>query len=240
MPAESLREVWVYLAATPLLSLTLTLVLYQIAFALYRRARFLALLNPVLLTVAMVVTLLTLTGTSYDTYFEGAQFIHFLLGPATVALAIPLYRQFDKVRRHAGALAASLAAGSLTAMATAVGIGALFGVDRAGLVALAPKSVTAPVAMGIAEKLGGVPSLTAVLVIATGIIGASLGPAVLDLCGIRGKAARGFAMGTAAHGIGTARALQESEIAGAFSGLAMGLNALATAIALPLLWSLLF
>ena len=105
---------------------------------------------------------------------------------------------------------------------------------------MAPKSVTAPVAMGIAEKLGGLPSLTAVFVIATGILGASLGPVLLDLMGIRDPAARGFAMGTASHGIGTARALQESEIAGAFSGLAMGLNALATAIILPLLWTFLF
>jgi predicted murein hydrolase (TIGR00659 family) len=240
MPTETLHDVWVYLAASPLLSLTLTLVLYQLAFAVYRRSGFVAVLNPVLLTVIMVVALLEATETPYQTYFQGAQFIHFLLGPATVALAIPLYRQFERVRRNALAVVASLLTGSLTAMVTAVGIGWAFGVDRVSLIALAPKSVTAPVAMGIAEKLGGVPSLTAVFVIATGILGASLGPVALDLCGIRSPIARGFAMGTASHGIGTARALQESEIAGAFSGLAMGLNALATAILLPVLWSLLF
>ncbi len=236
----TLVDIWVYLSASPLLSLTMTLIAYQLALAVYRKAGSTALLNPVLLTVAMVVTVLALTGTSYQTYFQGAQFIHFLLGPATVALAIPLYRQFDKVRRSAVAIAASLLSGSLTAMATAIGLGVMLHADKASIVSLAPKSVTAPVAMGIAEKLGGLPSLTAVFVIVTGILGAALGPILLDLMGIKDQAARGFAMGTASHGIGTARALQESEVSGAFSGLAMGLNALATAIILPLVWTLLF
>lgn len=237
---DRLTDVWVYLAASPLLSLTMTLIAYQGAHWVYRKAGSTALLNPVLITVILVVTALTLTGTSYQTYFEGAQFIHFLLGPATVALAIPLYRQFDKVRHSAAAIAASLLTGSLTAIVSAVGLGLLLRADPISLIALAPKSATAPVAMGIAEKLGGLPSLTAVLVIATGIFGAALGPVLLDALGIRDPAARGFALGTASHGIGTARALQESEVAGAFSGLAMGLNALATAIILPLIWALLF
>ncbi|MEC5325465.1 LrgB family protein [Aurantimonas sp. A3-2-R12] len=237
---DRLTDVWVYLAASPLLSLTMTLIAYQAASFVYRKAGSTALLNPVLVTVILVVAVLTLTGTSYQTYFEGAQFIHFLLGPATVALAIPLYRQFDKVRQSAAAIAASLLTGSLTAIMSAVGLGLLLRADPISLIALAPKSATAPVAMGIAEKLGGLPSLTAVLVIATGILGAALGPVLLDRLGIRDPAARGFALGTASHGIGTARALQESEVAGAFSGLAMGLNALATAIILPLIWALVF
>ncbi|HDZ75029.1 MAG TPA: LrgB family protein [Aurantimonas coralicida] len=237
---DRLTDVWVYLAASPLLSLTMTLIAYQAASFVYRKAGSTALLNPVLITVILVVAVLTLTGTSYQTYFEGAQFIHFLLGPATVALAIPLYRQFDKVRQSAAAIAASLLTGSLTAIVSAVGLGLLLRADPISLIALAPKSATAPVAMGIAEKLGGLPSLTAVLVIATGILGAALGPVLLDRLGIRDEAARGFALGTASHGIGTARALQESEVAGAFSGLAMGLNALATAILLPLIWALVF
>lgn len=237
---DRLRDIWVYLAASPLLSLTMTLIAYQLALAIHRRSGRRAIVNPVLLSIVMLVTLLELTGTDYQTYFQGAQFVHFLLGPATVALAIPLYRQFDKVRRSWRAVAASLLAGSLTAIASALALAALFGIDHASMVALAPKSVTAPVAMGIAEKLGGLPSLTAVFVIVTGILGASLGPVLLDLMGVEDERARGFSMGTASHGIGTARALQESEVAGAFSGLAMGLNALATAILLPLVWSLLF
>lgn len=235
-----MREIWVYLAASPLLHLTLTLAAFQAASWLYARAGLNPLLNPVLIAVVLLVATLTLTGTPYQTYFEGAQFVHFLLGPATVSLAIPLYRQFDRVRRSAAALAASIITGSLTAAASAVGIAWVLGASRETLISLAPKSVTAPVAMGISERLGGLPSLTAVLVILTGVLGAMLGPPLLNLLGIRDWAARGVAIGTASHGIGTARALQVNELAGAFSGLAMGLNALATAVLLPLLWQLLF
>jgi predicted murein hydrolase (TIGR00659 family) len=237
---RELRDIWVYLAASPLLHLTLTLAAYSAGSFVYRRARLNPLLNPVLSAVLVIVAILAATGTPYQTYFDGAQFVHFLLGPATVALAIPLYRQFDKVRRSALAILASIVAGSLTAAASAVAVGWLLGASRDTLISLAPKSVTAPVAMGISERLGGLPSLTAVLVILTGIIGAMLGPPLLDLLGIRDWAARGLAIGTASHGIGTARALQVNELAGAFAGLAMGLNALATAILLPLLWHLFF
>lgn len=235
-----LTEVWVYLSASPLLFLTLTLAAFQAGSWVYERSGHKPFLNPVMTAVILLVAILTLTGTPYPTYFEGAQFVHFLLGPATVALAIPLYRQFDRVRRSALALVVSLISGSLTAIGTAVGLGWLLGASRETLLSLAPKSVTAPVAMGITEQLGGLPSLTAVLVILTGILGAVIGPMVLNLLRIRDWRARGLALGTASHGIGTARALQVNELAGAFSGLAMGLNALATAILLPLLWRLFF
>ena len=155
-----------------------------------------------------------------------------------MALAIPLFRQFDRVRRSAAAVIASIVAGSVTAASSAVVIAWLLNGSRQTLISLAPKSVTAPVAMGIAEQLGGLPSLTAVLVISTGILGAIVGPYVLNLLGIEDPAARGLAMGTASHGIGTARAMQVSEVAGAFAGLAMGLNALATAMLLPLIWKM--
>jgi len=236
---KGLRDVWVYLAASPLLHLTLTLAAYQAGFWLYRRGGLNPLLNPVLGAVILIVALLVATGTSYQTYFEGAQFVHFLLGPTTVALAIPLYRQFQVVRRSFAAILASVLAGAATATASAVGIAWALGASRETVVSIAPKSVTAPVAMGISEQLGGLPSLTAVMVILTGIIGAMLGPTLLNLLGVRSWAARGLAIGTASHGIGTARALQVNEVAGAFSGLAMGLNALATALLLPLLWRLL-
>ena len=237
---SDLRDIWVYLAASPLLHLTLTLAAFQAGSWLYNKSGKHPLLNPVLIAVVLVVGVLLTTGTSYADYFEGAQFVHFLLGPATVALAIPLYRQFDRVRKSGAAIAASILAGSLSAIGSALAIGWLMGASRDTLISLAPKSVTAPVAMGISQQLGGLPSLTAVLVILTGIIGAMFGPLVLNLVGVRDWAARGLAMGTASHGIGTARALQVSEVAGAFSGLAMGLNALATAILLPVIWQLLF
>ncbi|WP_299863503.1 LrgB family protein [uncultured Hoeflea sp.] len=231
-----LSDVWVYLNASPLLFLTLTLAAFQAGGWVYTRSGHKPFLNPVLTAVVLVVALLTLSGTTYESYFEGAQFVHFLLGPATVALAIPLYRQFDRVKRSAAALLTSILCGSLTAIGSAVGLGWLLGASRETLLALAPKSVTAPVAMGITEQLGGLPSLTAVLVILTGILGAVVGPIVLNLLKVKDWRARGLALGTASHGIGTARALQVNELAGAFSGLAMGLNALATAILLPVLW----
>ena len=237
---SDLRDIWVYLAASPLLHLTMTLAAFQAGSWVYERAGRHPILNPVLIAVVLVVAMLLATDTSYADYFAGAQFVHFLLGPATVALAIPLYRQFERVRKSGVAIAVSILTGSLTAIGSALGVGWLMGASRDTLISLAPKSVTAPVAMGISEQLGGLPSLTAVLVILTGIVGAMLGPLVLNLIGVRDWAARGLAMGTASHGIGTARALQVSEVAGAFSGLAMGLNALATAILLPVVWQLLF
>ena len=230
-----LTDIWVYLATTPLLGLTITLVAYVAGDWLYRRANMNPLLNPVLLAVLALMALLLATGTPYPTYFEGAQFVHFLLGPATVALAVPLYFNLGKLKRIWLPLLGGLVAGSLTAAMSAVGIAWLFGASKQTLLSLAPKSVTAPVAMGIAEKLGGLPSLTAILVISTGILGAVLGPVVLNLLRVRDQATRGFALGVTSHGIGTARAFQESEQAGAFSGLAMGLNALVTALLLPLL-----
>ena len=229
-----LAEIWVYLSATPLLGLTVTLLAYQGAYWLYKRANFHPLANPVLLAVAALVLLLALTGTPYQTYFDGAQFVHFLLGPATVALAIPLYTQLPKLRAMAGPLLAALVVGSLTATVSAVAIGKLFGASEASLLSLAPKSVTTPIAMGIAERIGGLPSLTAVLVITTGILGAVSARFIYQALGIADHAVRGFAIGVASHGIGTARAFQVSEQAGAFSGLAMGLNALVTALLVPL------
>lgn len=234
--AEEITDIWVYLATSPLLALTLTLVAYQIVQEIWTRIGRPALLNPVLVSVLIIVGVLTVTGTSYDTYFEGAQFIHFLLGPATVALAIPLYRQFERIKANKLAIAASLGIGSVTGIASGLLCAGLFGIDQTGFVSIAPKSVTAPVAMGIVERIGGLPSLTAVLVIVTGIIGAALGPSLLNLMGVKDAPARGMAMGVGSHGIGTARALQESEAAGAFSGLAMGLNALATAILVPIVF----
>ena len=235
-----IRDIWVYLAASPLLHLTLTLAAFVLASWVYRKFGLNPLLNPVLLAVVAIVLILRGTGTGYDTYFDGAQFVHFLLGPATVALAVPLYRQFERVRKSAAAILVSLLCGSITSAASAVAIAWLLGAQTVSVVSIAPKSVTAPVAMGISEQLGGLPSLTAVIVILTGIIGAMLGPLILNALKIRDWSARGLAIGTASHGIGTARALQVNELAGAFSGLAMGLNALATAILLPILWKLFF
>jgi predicted murein hydrolase (TIGR00659 family) len=230
-----IADIWVYLSASPLLWLTATLLAYQGAFWLYRKAGMNPLANPVAIAVAALVALLWSSGTPYDVYFEGAQFVHFLLGTATVALAVPLYANLETLRKNLLPLGGALVAGSVTAAVSAVGIGWLLGASRETLLSLAPKSATAPIAMGVAEKLGGLPSLTAVLVVTTGILGAVLARGTLNLLRIEDHAVRGFAVGVAAHGIGTARAFQVSEKMGAFAGLAMGLNGLLTAFLFPLL-----
>lgn len=228
-----LQEIWVYLAARPLFALTLTLATWLGAQWIFERCGRRAWTNPVLLSVLVLSLFLLGTRTEYSTYFEGAQFIHFLLGPATVALAIPLYQQLSRIRRNAPAIAAGLVAGSLLAVASTLVLLFLFGASPLLLASLAPKSVTSPVAMALAEQLGGSPSLAAVHVILTGILGASFGPWLLDRFRIADEAARGLALGVAAHGIGTARAPRESGRCGAFAGLGMGLNALLTSLYLP-------
>lgn len=233
------QQLWVYLSSTPLVWLTLTLAVFQASEALFRRSGAMPLCNPVLLSILMLVALLKISGVSYQAYFSGAQFLQFLLGPATVALAVPLYRQIETIRRNFAALAITLVTGSLLAIGTSVGIAWLLGGGPQLLLTLAPKSVTSPIAMGIAEKIGGIPSLAAVTVILTGITGAALGGWVLDRARIRDETARGVAMGLVSHGIGTARAMMMSQTTGAFAGLAMGLNGLLTALLLPLLVSLL-
>ena len=228
-------DTWVYLSASPLIGLTLTLVAYQLAFWIYRRSGERAWANPVLLAIVIITAFLMATDTPYPRYFEGAQFVHFLLGPATIALAVPLYLHWPRLKRMAFPLTVALFAGSISAALSAVGIAKLLGATPATVFSLAPKSVTTPIAMGVAEQIGGIPSLTAVLVILTGIIGAMGFPTLFKLLRIRDHAAQGFAVGVAAHGLGTARAFLISEEMGAFSALAMGLNGLLTAVLLPLL-----
>lgn len=229
---------WVYLTQGPLLWLTVTLAAYAVADGLSRRAGRHPLVNPVLISVLLVGGLLMASGTGYATYFAGAQFIHFLLGPATVALALPLWEHRALVMRSALPMLAALLAGSVTAAGSAVAVVWAFGAPDAVLVAIAPKSVTAGVAMSITEGQGGDPALTAVLVILTGMIGAVIVTPLMNALGIRDWRARGFAVGLASHGIGTARAFQVHPTAGAFAGLGMALNAVATAVVAPLVLAL--
>lgn len=228
-------EIWSYLSEGPLLWLTATLAAYAIGDACFRAAGRKPWVNPVLIAVLLLALLLQISGTSYATYFEGAQFVHFLLGPATVALALPLWDNLPRLRPVLLPLAAALLAGSTVAVLSALAIASAMGVDGEILASLAPKSATAPVALGISDRLGGSPTLTAVLVILTGIIGAICTTPLLNLLRIRDWRARGFATGVAAHGIGTARAFQVNATAGAFAGLGMGLNAVLTAFVAPLI-----
>jgi predicted murein hydrolase (TIGR00659 family) len=231
-------EIWSYLSRGPLLWLTATLAAYALGDACFRLAGRSPLVNPVLVAVAALAVLLFASGTDYGTYFEGAQFVHFLLGPATVALALPLRDNLPRMRKALLPVLAALVVGSVTACASALAIAAALGVDGQVLASLAPKSATAPVAIGISEGLGGSPTLTAVLVLLTGITGAVIATPLLNLLGQKDWRARGFAVGLVSHGIGTARAFQVHPTAGAFAGLGMALNAVATALVAPLILSL--
>ena len=228
-------RLWVYLQMTPLFWLTATLAAYLVADRIAAAAGRHPVVNPVAIAVALVGTLLKLTGTDYQTYFNGAQFVHFLLGPATVALAVPLYRNIELVVRNILPMAASLIVGAVVAIASALLVARALGAPRAVLISLAPKSVTAGVAMAVSETLGGAPPLTAVLVIATGILGAIVVTPLMNALKIHDYAARGFAVGLASHGIGTARAFAVDPVAGVFAGVAMGLNAVVTPAIIPAL-----
>lgn len=230
---EKIHELCQYFSGSGLMWLSLTLLAFQIGAwifsALGRRPVF----NPVLIAVVIMACVLKVTGTDYDTYFKGSEFIHFLLGPATVALAIPLYKQSKIIKKSFIPIMTSLALGSLTGIVSAVAISRIFGGEKALTLSLAPKSITTPIAMAVSKQTGGLPSLTAVIVILTGISGAVIGDMILDRLKIKDETARGLAFGVAAHGIGTAHAIQAGQITGAFAGLAMGLNGLFTAVILP-------
>jgi predicted murein hydrolase (TIGR00659 family) len=226
-------SLWVYLSQTPLLWLTVTLVVYALADRVSIATGRHPLANPVLHSIWMLSLFLKLTGTSYASYFGGAQFIHFLLGPATVALAIPLYENRKVVIPAILPMSLALIIGSITATVSVILLGKAAGLPATVLLSLAPKSVTAGIAMGISESLGADPSLTAVAVILTGIMGAMIVTPLMNSIGIKDFRARGFAVGLASHGIGTARAFQVSSIAGVFAGIAMSLNALVTALIVP-------
>ena len=229
-------QLWVYLSATPLFGLTATLVVYVSAAALYERVGRAPWANSVLWSVVCLGGLLVATRTPYPTYFAGAQFVHVLLGPAVVALAWPLWQRRAEVRRRGLALVCAALVGGLAAGGSAVAMAWGFDLPVEVVRSLASKSVTAPVAMGIAERIGGVPALAAVFAVVTGLVGALSGKYVFDGLRIGAWAVRGFALGTTAHGIGAARALQVDADAGAYAGIALGLQVLLASLLTPLLF----
>ncbi len=232
-------QLWVYLSATPLFGLTATLVVYLLAQAFYQRVQHAPWANPVAWTVAALALLLTVSGIPYPTYFSGAQFIHFLLGPAVVALGWPLWQRRAQLRRRGPALLTAALVGGGAAAASAVAIGWALGLPGDLLRTLVPKSVTAPVAMGIAEQIGGIPALAAMFALLTGLVGALTAKYLFDALGVRSPEVRGFALGTTSHGIGAARAMQVNPDAGAYAGMALGLQALLAALLMPVIVSLL-
>lgn len=233
-------ELWVYLSATPLFGLTATLVVYVLAVRAYERLGQPPWANPVLWSVVVLAATLLLTNVAYPAYFAGAQFIHFLLGPAVVALGWPLWQRRAVLRQRWKALLLASLLGGAAASGSAIGLGWAVGLPPEMLASLVPKSVTAPVAMGIAEQIGGVPALAAVFAVITGLVGALTGKYLFDLLRIPrspdGWMARGFALGTTSHGIGAARALQVNADAGAYAGLALGIQVVLQALLMPMLF----
>jgi predicted murein hydrolase (TIGR00659 family) len=229
------QAAWDAVAGSPVLGVALTLAAYQLGRWLRTRSGDNALVNPVLVAIVVIGLFLWATGIDYDTYLRGGALVALLLGPATVALAWPLHLELSLVRRAAVPILVGITVGSGVAVVAATTLTRLFGGSEELVLAMAPKSTTTPVAIALAETVGGVPALTAVLTILTGILGAVAGPRLLTLARFRDRRVRGIAVGTSAHGIGTAQMLHESRTEGAFSGLAMALTALATSVWVPVL-----
>ncbi|MES2765098.1 MAG: LrgB family protein [Bacteroidota bacterium] len=222
---------------TPLISILITLGIYVFAQKLFLRFKS-PFLNPVLLSICTLIFFLKISGIEYAEYIEGGKFISFLLSPAVVALGAVLYSQRSEIFKKRKAILISVIAGSCVGIMSAAGIAILLKANPQIVATLAPKSVTAPIAIEISRMTSGIPSLTAAICIAVGVFGAVVGPMFLKLLKIKSGAAWGFAMGAAAHGIGTARALEEGELEGAAAGLAIGLNGILTAILTPILLKL--
>lgn len=230
-----IAEIWVYLAGSPLFALLLTLAAYEVGLTIYERANRHPFANPVAIAVLIVALGITIIDMPYAKYFEGAQFIHFLLGTATVALAVPIYNCWGALRGKVLPLVVSLLCGGAVSILSAVSIARLLGADTTIQRAMLAKSVTAPIAMGVAERISASPTLTAVFAVTTGILGSIIARYVLDALRMEVWWQRGFAIGVGAHGLGTSRALSINAEAGAFAGLAMGMHGVAGAILIPLI-----
>ena len=223
------------LSTNPALWLFLTLFLFIFGTKFFELSRRNLLFSPIVIAVALLIVLLKSTGVTYETYFEGAGLIHFLLGPATVALAVPLFEQRSKLAKLWLPLIVGLTVGCTVAVASVILIGGALGLSHETLLSMVPKSVTTPIAMGISETIGGIPDLTACLVVVTGIFGSIISRPLYRAFRIKDEPVRGVALGLAAHGMGTSTAFMIGNRAGAFAGLAMGLSGIITAILAPLL-----
>ena len=230
-----MTELWQHFASENIFWLGLTLAIYLFGHFLYRKSRFFPLLSPIIVSVVLLIAVLALSDTPYETYFEGAQTIHLLLGPATVALAIPLFDQRARLIQLFVPLVTGLVVGGVVAVLSVIVIGVLCGLSTETLLSLVPKSVTTPIAMGISEAIGGMPDLTAALVVITGIFCSVVGRGFFRLIRVSSDTAKGVALGVSAHGMGTSAAFSISPKAGAFSGLAMGISGLLTAFLAPYL-----
>ena len=221
-------------ATSSVLWLPFTVGIYWLSSELYQRAGKTPLLNPTMLTIAAVSATLVGFHVPHSTYFESVSILHYLLGTAVVALAIPLHRNLRQLTGHLRLIIVALVLGSITSILCGLLLAKALGASQPVLLSIASKSATAAVSLEIARGIGGLPAVAACLTILTGIIGAVLGPYILNWVGVYSPTARGVALGTASHGIATARAFSECELAGCCASLAMGLNAILTAILVPI------
>ncbi|WP_297505328.1 CidB/LrgB family autolysis modulator [Thermococcus sp.] len=220
------------------LGITLTLAVFYLFSELHSRKRAFY-TNPVLLSIITIAVILKWFGIPYGSYMDSAVILKFLLGPAVVSLAVPVYKGRATIKAYAREIGVGIVLGGTVAILSAFYITKLLGGSEEVLLSIAPKSVTTAIAIGISEKIGGIPALTAVLVILTGLLGNAFAPELLSLIKVRDRIARGLATGVSSHGLGTARIILEDELAGAVSGLAMALNGVFTSLLLPYLIELL-
>ena len=222
------------LAHSEVFALTLVIGTYLAALALYKKTR-ISLLNPLLTSIFVIILVLKTMGIEYESFQKGSHLIHFMLGPSVVALGFVLYDQIQYLKGNVISILTSVFVVAIIGIVSVIVIGDLMGADQALIASLQPKSVTTPIAMGIAEKAGGIPSLTAVIVVAVGIFGSIVGPFVMKVLGIESRIAKGLALGASSHGLGTSVAVQIGAIEGALSGLAIGLMGIMTAILVPVI-----
>lgn len=208
--------------------------IYLCSLYLYKRTR-IALLHPVLISIGIIILILELLNINYSTFKKGSHLIDFMLGPSVVALGLLLFEQYEHIRKNVVAITTAVFVGSFIGIISVMAIAKALGADHAIVASLQPKSVTTPIAIEIASKNGGNVSIAAIVVVVVGIFGGITGPFVLNKLGITSKLARGLALGSSAHGLGTARAMELGAIEGAISGLAIGLMGFATAILIPLI-----
>ena len=223
---------------SPLFGILLTLVAFEIGVTISKKFKY-SFLNPLLIGNILIVGFLLITGISLESYNVGGDYISVMLSPATVVLAIPLYRQISKLRQFWKPILAGIFAGSLTSIACVILFSKLLGLSNTHMLSLLPKSVTIPMGSVISSQIGGIPSVTIIAITVTGITGAVAAPAVCRFCHIKHKVAQGIAIGTASHALGTTRAMEMGEVQGAMSSLAIGIAGLFTAVVAPVLLTLL-
>lgn len=218
----------------PLFGILLSLIAFEIGVALHKKWRY-SLVNPLLIANVLIIGFLCVTGTSYDTYKVGGDYISFFLDPVTVVLAVPLYKQIQNLKKYWVSILTGICVGSLTSIFCVITTSKIFGLSETLMLSILPKSITIPMGSVVSEQIGGIPSVTIIAITITGITGAVISPIVCKFFRIKNPVAQGVATGTASHALGTSRALEMGEVQGAMSSLSIGIAGVFTAIVAPII-----